>query len=372
MGVGGGDVDDRVVGRPRWHGPPPGRHRGSGPQARPPVAQPGVVAGGGVVERPGPRHCRQSRRRYPRVVRGARGRSGCRAWWSCRTATSPSPCAPGARPPAPTAIPSPNARMRCNCPAPSTTAGAPTAPWAPRTVNCWPPPCARPRPRTITVSRPVPPRPGGPMPWVMSAGSSWTTSRPGAAVATGRISTWCSTSSATSPTPPPALHPRRHPPRPAHPRPAALRLGAAPGAHGGAVDDPGLRHRHANDPGPVVQRVGDPRPPMPLPRLRPAGALVRGSSRPILGQRGTDAAIESCDALQQASPLPPPARLARQTPPRRHPRDHRPPRPRPHHQPTIRTTTTPTAARMSHSSALSAWPLIRGLRCERWVPGNSS
>jgi hypothetical protein len=61
--------------------------------------------------------------------------------------------------------------------------------------------------RTMTVSRPVPPRPGGPMPWVMSAGSSWTTSRPGAAVATGRISTWCSTLSATSPTPPPALPP---------------------------------------------------------------------------------------------------------------------------------------------------------------------
>jgi hypothetical protein len=145
--VGGGDVDDRVVGRPRWHGPPPGRrHRGSGPQARPPVAQPGVVAGRGVVERPGrrplppistpiPSSC--SRRTRPRW---------CRAWWSCRPATSPSPCAPGAKPPPPTAIPSPNARMRCTCPGPSTTAGAPTAPWAPRPVNCWPPPCAWPRP----------------------------------------------------------------------------------------------------------------------------------------------------------------------------------------------------------------------------------
>ena len=47
-------------------------------------------------------------------------------------------------------------------------------------------------------------------------------------------------------------------------------------------------------------------------------------------------------ALQPPPPPPPPPRLARQTPPRHHPRDHLPTRPRPHQRPTRTPTTPPT------------------------------
>ncbi len=103
--------------------------------------------------------------------------------------------------------PRPERPRPCTCPAPWPTAGAPTAPWAPKPGNCSPPPCGSPPPRTTRASPPAARRPGGPTPWVTSAGTSWTTSRPAAVAGTARISTWSSTSSATSPPPAPARRP---------------------------------------------------------------------------------------------------------------------------------------------------------------------
>jgi hypothetical protein len=54
--------------------------------------------------------------------------------------------------------------------------------------------------------------------------------------------------------------------------------------------------------------------------------------------------MESRAALLPPPPPAPPPPLARQTPPRRHPRNHQPPGPRPHHHPTRpQPRATPTA-----------------------------
>src|ERR687891_1083079 len=148
-------------------------------------------------------------------------------------------------------------------------------------------------------------------------------------------------------------HCRRHHGRPRHDRSAAVRQRPAPCAHVRAVDHPRLRQRHPHRRRPAVQRSRRTRPALPLPRLRPSGAMVRRPPRPVLGERRAHGAAQPGPPVQPAPPPPAPRPLARQAPSRRHVRGHRPAGPGSHHSPAVGPTTAPAPARVT----TVRWPI---------------
>ena len=104
---------------------------------------------------------------------------------------------------------------------------------------------------------------------------------------------------------------------------AAVRLRPAPGADGGPLGHPRLRHVHPHHPRPPVERPGHPRRALPLPGLRPALDLVRGPPRALGHPRRADRAGQPRAGLHPPPPPAPPTRTGRPsscpTPPSRSP-----------------------------------------------------
>jgi hypothetical protein len=120
----------------------------------------------------------------------------------------------------------------------------------------------------------------------------------------------------------------------------------------------GLRDHHPHRPRQPVQRVGNPRPPLPFPGLRSSAGMVRGTSCPLGARRRANLPRQP-DLAMLPAPPPAPLRLGRQAPPGRHLRRDHARRP-PARGPASRSAATSTMAGMTRCVELCARISVAG------------